>query len=279
MDLRHPRETVRIEGRPGAGGEKGAVKPAIPWRSKFKAFGAHLMISVALFTLIVAITIWLWYPPPFFWIDGALHVTVFAAIVDVIAGPLLTFVVYRPAKPRLVMNLSVIAAVQFAALAWGVHTMYSQRPLVAAFIDLKDNRFYPVTERQLREEPRPVEEVLALSRSRPALVYVELPEDPAEAAKLLSSRTTSVLRQSYRFRRIEGERLAQLARASRTRKTYEYITPHFAAGIDRFIAEHGGDPKAFSFIPLYGRFGYAILAISTADGTLAGVAAKEISLR
>jgi hypothetical protein len=255
------------------------MKVAIPWRAKFKAFGAHVLISVVVFVLIIAVTVWLWYPPPFFWIDGGLHVTTLAALVDIIAGPLLTLVVYRPRKPRLMMNLAVIAAVQCAALAWGVKTLYSQRPVVAAFVGLKENRFYPVTEGQLRDEGRPIEELRALSPARPPLVYIELPQDYEEAIRLLSSRTTSVLRQSQRFRRIEGERLGEIARVSRTRKTYEYISPRFAQGIDRFVAEHGGNASAFSFVPLYGRFGYALLAISTADGTLAGVVAKEISLR
>jgi len=250
----------------------------IPWRAKLKAFGTHFLVSVLAFGAIIALTITLWYPPPFFWIDGALHVTVLAAIVDIFAGPLLTFVVYRPKKPRLMMNLAVIAALQCAALAWGVKTMYSQRPLVAAFVPLKENRFYPVTEAQLRAGQRPIEEVLALSRSRPALVFVELPEDPAEAARVLGSHSLSVLRQSERFRAIGGERLARLVSASRTRKTYEVVIPSFATGIDRFVAAHGGNADAFAFIPLYGRFGYALLAISKADGKLAGVVAKQIHL-
>jgi hypothetical protein len=255
------------------------LSAGIPWRAKFGAFRIHFLISAAVFTLIIALTISRWYPSPFFWIDGALHVTVFAAIIDIIAGPLLTLVVYRPNKRLLAMNLAVIAFVQCAALTWGVQALYLQRPVIAAYVGYKENRFYPVTEGQLREEPRPIEELLALSRSRPALVYVELPQDPNEAVRVLSSRANSVLRQSNRFRRIEGERLAEIARASRTRKTYEHISPPFAAGIDRFVAEHGGNPGAFSFIPLYGRFGYALLAISTTDGSLAGVAAKEINLR
>lgn len=255
------------------------MKLAIPWLAKLKAFGAHFALSVVAFASIIAFTVNLWYPPPFFWIDGALHVTVLAALVDVVAGPLLTFVVYRPNKPRLVMNLAVIAAIQCAALAWGVQVLYSQRPLVAAFVGHKENRFYPVTEEQLRDGARPIEEVLALSSSRPVMVYVELPEDPAEATRVLLSRDSSVLRQTERFRRIEGERLARIARASRTSRTYEIINPRFAAGIERFVGEHGGNAEAFSFIPLYGRFGYGLLAISTADGSLAGVVAKEISTR
>ena len=36
----------------------------VPWRAKLRAFGAHLLISVAAFGAIIALTVWLWYPPP-----------------------------------------------------------------------------------------------------------------------------------------------------------------------------------------------------------------------
>lgn len=83
------------------------MKIGIPWKAKFRAFGTHFGLSVVIFAVIIALTVWLWYPPPFFWIDGGLQVVLLAAIIDIVAGPLLTLVVYRPKKPYLVMNLAV----------------------------------------------------------------------------------------------------------------------------------------------------------------------------
>lgn len=255
------------------------MKGPIPWRAKSKAFGTHLLLSSLVFAAIIAVTVARWYPPPFFWIDGGLHITLLAAAIDIGAGPLLTFVVYRPQKPRLVMNLAVIAAVQFAALGWGVQALYSQRPVAAAFIGHKQNRFFPVTEEQLRRGPLPLEELRAMSSSRPPLVFVELPESDAEAVRVLVSSGNSPLRQSERFRRVDGERLQRVVLASRTPKAYEKLAPDMAAAMQEFAASRGGKLDDFAFVPLTGRFGDAMLALSRADGSLAGVVSKDVRLK
>src|SRR5438105_14863097 len=130
MDLPHPRQGTRFQGRPRARREERVMIRPIPWRAKLKAFGAHILISAVVFTIIIVLTVWMWYPPPLYWIDGGLQITLLAALVDIIAGPLLTLIVYRPHKPRLVMNVVVIAAIQVGALAWGVGGPYEQRPVL-----------------------------------------------------------------------------------------------------------------------------------------------------
>lgn len=255
------------------------MKFSIPWRPKLKAFGAHFVISVVVFVAIIALTVWLWYPPPLFWIDGGVQITLLAAAVDIVAGPLLTFVVYRPNKPRLMMNLAVIAALQAGALAWGVGALYSQRPVLIAFVPHTQNRFFPVTEAQIQAGYRSLDELRALSPHRPAMVFIELPEDPAEATSLLTSSTSSVLRHTERFRSIDGERLLRIVRVSRTPKQYEVLSPDMGAAMDRFVADQGATPEAFAFVPVFGRFGNAMLALSRADGSLVGVVAKEMKLR
>lgn len=251
----------------------------LPWREKLKAFTAHLVISAVVFTLIIAITVWLLYPPPFFWIDGGLQITLLAASIDIIAGPLLTLVVYRPNKPRLVMNLAVIAAIQFGALAWGVRVLYQERPVLMAFVGYNQNRFFPITELQVSEGPRSLDELRALSDQRPPMVYIELPEEARDARRVLTGSPTSVLRQTERFRKIEGERLQYMVRASRTPKQYEIIAPEMAEALKRFAAGNGKKLEDYAFIPLYGRFGSAMLAISPADGHIVGVVTREMRLR
>ena len=252
---------------------------SLPWRAKLKAFGAHLLISVVVFTVIITLTVWLWYPPPFFWIDGGVQITLLAASIDIIAGPLLTLIVYRPNKPRLMMNLAVIAAIQFGALAWGVRVLYEQRPVLMAFIGFNQNRFFPIAAWQAQQGTRSIEELRALSPGRPPMVYIDLPEDPDEARSLLTASTTSVLRQTERFHAIDAPRLARIAQGARSRKAYEAISPAYVEGIDRFVTEHGSDAEKYAFIPLFGRFGAALLAISKTDGSLAGVVAKQMTLR
>ena len=159
----------------------------IPWRAKLKAFGAHLVLSAMLFAGIIVLVMALWYPAPFFWIDGGIQITLLAAMVDVFLGPLLTFVVYRPGRPKLAFNLAVIFIVQIAALSWGVHVLYRERPVLAAFVGWPQNRFFPVTQAQLADSARSVEELRGLSKEAPPYVYVDMPADPLEARKLQMS--------------------------------------------------------------------------------------------
>jgi hypothetical protein len=261
----------------------GAPLPAVPalWRAKLRAGGLHLTLSAAVFVGIISLTVGLWYPPPFFWIDGGIQVVLIAAGVDIGLGPLLTVVVYRPRRPRLWLNLAVIGAIQAAGLAWGVHTLYSQRPLLAAFVGYPENRFFPVTTAEIAKGPRNLDELRALSKSRPPLVYLDLPGDHKQHVKEIFRAAKdggSVLRDTALYRPIAGKALEDVIAGSRSRATYA-DEPAYLKDIDRFVAAHGGNAKAFALIPLYGRFGRGLLALSRADGHLVGVVAMQFSLR
>ncbi|XXQ68029.1 hypothetical protein ACKLNO_10540 [Neisseriaceae bacterium B1] len=99
-------------------------------KQKFKAMGLHFLCSV----LIFAITVW-WlvstlYPDFHFKLNGGFYGLRVMAGVDLVLGPLLTLLVYHSAKPmrEKVMDFAVIGAVQIAALAYGLHTMYMEHP-------------------------------------------------------------------------------------------------------------------------------------------------------
>jgi len=141
------------------------------------------------------------------------------------------------------------------------------------------NRFFPITEAQVAGGSRSLDELRELSPYRPPMVFIDMPEDAAQASSLLADQTSSVLRQTERFRSIDEERLLRIIRASRTSKQYQVLAPDMGAAIERFVLDHGGNADAFAFVPLWGRFGYAMLALSRTDGSLVGVASREVRLR
>src|SRR5690606_37503073 len=99
---------------------------------------------------------------------------------------LLTLVIYKPGKPHLRLDLSVIALVQAGFLAYGLHTLWQSRPV---FLVASDVRFDLVLasdldESQVAAAPRP--EWRRLSWSGPRLVGVLPPEDSAERQRLLA---------------------------------------------------------------------------------------------
>ena len=260
----------------------GAPLPAMPtlWRAKLRAGGLHLVLSAAVFVAIISLTVELWYPPPFFWIDGGIQIVLIAAGVDIGLGPLLTVVAYRPRRPRLWLNLAAIGLIQAAGLAWGLHTLYSQRPVLAAFVGYPENRFFPVTTAEIAKGPRSLDELRALSKSRPPLVYIDLPGDNKQHEQEILrawKEGGSVLRETALYRPIAGKALADVIAGSRNRTTYA-DEPTYERDIDRFVATHGGNLKEFALIPLYGRFGRGLLALSRADGHLVGVVATQFRL-
>ena len=100
---------------------------------RFKAFGVHLLISAVIALAVVALVFGLWYPAPLAAATGVTGIFLILLGVDVCLGPLLTLVVYKPGKKTLVMDLTVIALLQVAALAYGVFTVAQGRPAWVVF--------------------------------------------------------------------------------------------------------------------------------------------------
>lgn len=241
--------------------------------AKLKAFGIHLSISVAVFAGIIAACMTLWYPPPYFWIDGGIQVTRIAALVDIVLGPLLTLVVYRPGKHSLKRDLAVIGALQIAFLAWGVGVLHREKPLLVAFIGYPTERFFPIPQQYLADSKRPIAELLALSTERPALAAIRMPADRNQARELVRTQLQglpSVFRQTERYEKLEGAHLEEVFKVARSKERIAMVWPEAVASTERFAAERGKAFDDFVFVPLHGRFQSALLAFERPGGRYAG---------
>src|SRR5690606_22701846 len=101
--------------------------------TRLKAFFIHLLLSVlvALASLFWVFTIW--YPALLHQALAVTHILLLLVIVAMTLGPLLTLVVYKPGKPTLFFDLTVIAALQLSALAYGLWTVAEGRPAWLVF--------------------------------------------------------------------------------------------------------------------------------------------------
>ena len=99
--------------------------------SKLKATGIHLLMSLAIFAYLAYQIVYIWYPEPYFSVDGGLQGIRLVAAVDLVLGPVITFLIFDLSKRRreIIFDLAIIITIQFAALAYGVHTTYTQRPI------------------------------------------------------------------------------------------------------------------------------------------------------
>lgn len=103
----------------------------VRFRAAGKAALLHFLGSLLVACLAAVLVLWVWYPHPYGLLSGGLSLFLILVSVDVVCGPLLTFVLFNPRKSRreLWTDMSLVILVQLAALAYGMHTTYEARPL------------------------------------------------------------------------------------------------------------------------------------------------------
>ncbi|UCB54457.1 MAG: hypothetical protein JSW45_10985 [Thiotrichales bacterium] len=102
-----------------------------------QAFSTHLLISMAIFFVLAYLIIFHWYPSYYFHIDGGYRGLATIFFVDVVLGPGLTLLVFKPGKPNLRFDMTMIVIIQVVALTWGVKSVVSERPMLTVFYDGK----------------------------------------------------------------------------------------------------------------------------------------------
>ncbi|MEN7343342.1 MAG: hypothetical protein AAAFM81_10385 [Pseudomonadota bacterium] len=115
-----------------------------------KAVLTHFLLSAVIVSAILACIFFVWYPSPLFEINGATDILKILVGVDLVLGPLLTAVLYRPGKKGLVFDLSFIALVQLSALIYGTSVFYSERP---QFMVFSLDRYTILTEADVTDLP------------------------------------------------------------------------------------------------------------------------------
>lgn len=104
-----------------------------PVQLRFRAFLIHLAGSCLLAVAAFCFVFLLWYPAPLGVAVGVSSIVLLLVGVDVIMGPLLTFVVFNPAKKSLRFDLACIVVLQLGAFIYGMATLAEGRPAWLVF--------------------------------------------------------------------------------------------------------------------------------------------------
>lgn len=96
-----------------------------------KAAAIHLGISALVAAAVIGLMLMLWYPPPYFEAMGGETLLMLIVGCDVIIGPLITLIIFKPHKKGLKTDLTIIGCVQVAALAYGRCRSQSKTPAPA----------------------------------------------------------------------------------------------------------------------------------------------------
>lgn len=245
-------------------------------RDRFAAAGWHLLISVVIAALAGALVFGLWYPGDFRLLAGGQSLFLLVVSVDVVLGPLLTFAVFNRAKgwPHLRRDLAVIAALQLAALAYGLHTVYVVRP-VALVLEVDRFRVVSAIEVYEPELPKALPEYRRLPLTGPRMLSVREAQPGAEKTDALMT----VLEKGYDMGQrpifwvpYEPARAAALKRS----RPMQLLLDRYPARADEFraaIAERGLQVNAVHFMPVMARGDW--IAVLDGNGDIATFLAAD----
>lgn len=100
---------------------------------RLKFFLSHLSISAVVAFIVVGLIFFIWYPTPLATAVGVTELFFMMLVIDVIIGPMLGILIYKEAKKTLKFDLSIIIALQIAALGYGVYSIEQGRPVWLAY--------------------------------------------------------------------------------------------------------------------------------------------------
>jgi hypothetical protein len=239
--------------------------------NRWKAAGFHLLVSLIVILAVSAAMIGSWYGIELFSLMGAGRLIAVLAIINVLAGPFLTWVVFKPGKKHLRLDLAIIVLLQVGFLAWGLHFMWKSRPVfLVGVLDRFELVFADELEREdLADGRRP--EYRTLPATRPRLVGAELGSTPEERMHFALSGLAGKDVQRFPRQFVPYPNVARqiLDRARPVEELIEQSADRQAQErIARAVAATGLDPDEIVFVPITSRRGVATMLLSAADGAV-----------
>lgn len=143
-------------------------------KNKLKASLIHLGLSILLVGLTIGTILFFFFPTLFIRVTDFKEVAAIILSVDLILGPLLTFVVFQPKKKSLRFDLSVIATIQIVALAYGAYSLYQIHPV---YITFNVDRFTLISARDAEPEKSQYEEFRVSKFTAGKFAFAKMPED------------------------------------------------------------------------------------------------------
>jgi hypothetical protein len=239
--------------------------------NRFQAAGIHFALSVVVAATVLAALLLVWYPQPYFRLAGGASLMLILIGVDVVMGPLMTLVVFNPAKKSLKADLAVIAALQLCALFYGIWVIAQARP---AFVVFAGDRFTVVAANAIDPESlaaaKPPYDTLPIDG--PRIVGARLPADPVERQKaMLLAMGGLDLPVLPRYFVPFAEVADQLKAKSRPLDEIARGDAAARTAVDAAIARSGRARESLAWVPVAGRMDIGTAIVDLARGEVVAV--------
>ena len=240
--------------------------------NRWQASALHLALSAAVALLVVTLMLVVWYPRQYFTAMGGDTLILILIGVDVVVGPLITLIIFDPKKKGLRFDLTVIAAMQLAALAYGGSVMFEARPVYNVFVV---DRFEVIAANAVDAESRAKAgaEFRSLPLTGPRIIAARQPDDAKRQADIVLSAMNggpdlANLPELY----VPYEQFRQdAAKSARPLAELAKRQPQDAAAIRAFVAASGRAEDALGFLPMKARNKDMAVIVDRASGEVAGI--------
>lgn len=233
--------------------------------SRFQAFAIHLILSSTILGLFLSIVFFVWYPQPFFIVEGLIQIVWVLVGVDIVLGPALTLVVFKSGKPGLKRDLSIIAGIQIIGFIYGAHTFFVERP---AFAVISDSDYFDVIPASDMKDVSKIEPALGYSRiGGPLIVYSEAPTSIDELKLILEDMKKggpSIDRRPEYYRALKGY-IDNKFKFSKDLDELEKV-PENQQAVHRFKSEYGDQTADLAYFRISGKATSRLLAIDRQTG-------------
>lgn len=217
------------------------------FKYKLKAFILHFSISLVIALISMVIVFFVWYPAPLYQAAGVTKIFLIMLGIDIVLGPLLTFIVAKPHKKSLKFDLAVIVFIQLSAFAYGFYHVYDGRP---AWIAYNVDRFDLVKNNEI--DTRKLTEALPtyqkVSQSGARYVAAVIPTDNSEIRnKILFDEIGSGIAPSQRLELYQPLSAVEEVMMNRAKPIDELYDYNDKSDVDHILLDY---PDADGFLPL-----------------------------
>lgn len=237
-------------------------------KTRWQAFSIHLGLCAVLYVVLLYLILFHWYPQPYFAADGGWQGIRLITGVDLVLGPLLTLIVFKPGKPGLRRDLTLIGILQTVAIVWGTWLVYEQR---TAMVTYAYGSFYTLNPEQLHSAGDKAIQIAEQAETIPPYGFIRLPENPRERSEFVLKNVVAgkALHQlGDRYEAFGKSNISEILSQRLKIDQYLSISEPNQKTIDRFLARHGGKLDDYAFFPLVGRYEEPLLALRRSDGQI-----------
>ena len=239
--------------------------------SRMRAFTSHLCLSALIVSSVFAVVFLLWYPRPWFEAIGAWSIIRILIGVDLVLGPLLTLIVFKPGKRLLILDMSFIAVVQLSALIYGLTVLYQERPYYVVYaID----RFHILAEKDIPEDARMLHDWMSKPTIGPVLASARRPTDVDEVQQLLEETVFSGgpdIEQRPKYWVPFQDDLERLRRSAHSLATLRSAGDSAKRYVDDVLADVGISAADLGFFPIMSAKNDASAIVSLDSGEVLAV--------